>query len=445
MDRDNTPNFIFLHSHNSGRFIEPYGFAVPAPNLMRLAREGTLFRKAFSVAPTCSPSRAAFLTGEYPHCSGMLGLAHRGFALANPHHHIARTLGASGYETVLCGIEHLAAHQNSRVDAVGYDQVLTGDSAFGHDIAPRVSAYLRGRPQRPFFLSVGTQETHTPYPDPDPAASAAEDPATCAPPRPFPDSPPLREMTAAYKHSARDMDDCFGEILRTLAETGLDRSTYVFAFSDHGLQWPLHIANVGEHGNAAFLIARGPTHFKGGRTVDSMVSLLDLFPTVCDLAGIEKRPWLQGQSLLPLLDGSVDRLHEQLFFEQTFHAAYEPARAVRSERYIYIKRFDERDSLVLPNVDDTAARHDLLAAGWQQQPRHQEMLYDLYFDPDQQNNLIGTPGMDQAAQELRQSLARWMKETDDPLCDGAAPQIEGIKVTNPDAFLADKQQSLVGE
>ncbi|MBT7552700.1 MAG: sulfatase-like hydrolase/transferase, partial [Gemmatimonadetes bacterium] len=54
------PNIVFLHSHNSGRFIEPYGHAVPTPNLMRLARGGALFRRAFSAAPSCSPSRASF-------------------------------------------------------------------------------------------------------------------------------------------------------------------------------------------------------------------------------------------------------------------------------------------------------------------------------------------------------------------------------------------------
>ena len=188
-------------------------------------------------------------------------------------------------------------------------------------------------------------------------------------------------MTAAYKHSARDMDGCFGAILETLAETGLDRDTYVFAFSDHGLQWPLHIANVGEHGNAAFLIARGPEHFRGGGVVEAMVSLLDLFPTACELAGIERPSWLQGESLLPLMAGRVERLHERLFFEQTYHAAYEPMRAVRTERHIYIKRFDGRSGLVLPNTDDTPARRELLAAGWEKRPREQEMLYDLFFDP----------------------------------------------------------------
>jgi arylsulfatase A-like enzyme len=130
------PNILFLHSHNSGRFVQPYGHAVPTPNLQRLAREGVLFHQAFSAAPTCSPSRAAFLTGRYPHCCGMLGLAHRGFGLNDPQHHIAPTLRREGYETVLCGVEHVAAHGNTLADAVGYDRVLTGESAFAKEVAP---------------------------------------------------------------------------------------------------------------------------------------------------------------------------------------------------------------------------------------------------------------------------------------------------------------------
>ena len=76
------PNILYIHSHDSGRYLQPYGHAVPAPNLQRLAEGGVLFRHAFSAAPTCSPSRASLLTGMCPHSNGMLGLAHRGFVLA---------------------------------------------------------------------------------------------------------------------------------------------------------------------------------------------------------------------------------------------------------------------------------------------------------------------------------------------------------------------------
>lgn len=440
------PNILFLHAHNSGRFIEPYGHAVPTPNLMRLAGEGVLFRRAFSAAPSCSPSRAAFLTGMYPHCSGMFGLAHRGFALRFPERHLGRVLSGHGYETAVCGIEHVVPHQPGTASGDAYDRALTRDSsARAADVAPAVCDYLRSQPRQPFFLNVGTQETHTPYPEPQPELYPAENPDHCIPPRPFADTPALRAMAAGFKRSARQMDHGFGTILDTLAATGLDRNTYVFAFTDHGLQWPLHIGNVGEHGNAAFLIARGPEHFVGGRALDAMVSLMDLVPTVGALAGLERLPWLQGESLLPLVDGQVDRLRDRLFFEQTYHAAYEPMRAVRTERHIYIRRFDQRQELVLPNTDDTPAKTDMLGHDWQRQPRQQEMLYDHYFDPDQQNNLCGQPELAQTQAQLRECLEDWMEESDDPLVHGPILLPKGVQVTDPDAFSPGQEPLLVGE
>ncbi len=96
-------NILYLHTHDTGRYIQPYGYAVPTPNLMKLASEGTLVRQAFCAGPTCSPSRAAMLTGMNPHSCGMTGLAHRGFKLNDYSKHLAAFLGRQGYETVLCG------------------------------------------------------------------------------------------------------------------------------------------------------------------------------------------------------------------------------------------------------------------------------------------------------------------------------------------------------
>jgi len=90
-------NIIYIHTHDSGRFIQPYGHAIPTPNLQRLAEEGVLFRQCYSCAPTCSPSRAALLTGMNPHSSGMLGLVHRGFSLSDPKQHLAYLLQKNGY------------------------------------------------------------------------------------------------------------------------------------------------------------------------------------------------------------------------------------------------------------------------------------------------------------------------------------------------------------
>ena len=75
------PNILYLHSHDTGRYVQPYGHAIPTPNLQRLAEQGVLFRQNFCANPTCSPSRACLLTGQYAHSNGMIGLAHRGFSM----------------------------------------------------------------------------------------------------------------------------------------------------------------------------------------------------------------------------------------------------------------------------------------------------------------------------------------------------------------------------
>ena len=116
----NRLNIVYIHSHDSGRYLQPFGYAVPTPNLQSLAAEGVLFRQAYSAAPTCSPSRAALLTGQCAHRNGMLGLAHRGFALNDYRKHIIHTLSRAGYKSVLAGLQHIAAEPGM----IGFDQML---------------------------------------------------------------------------------------------------------------------------------------------------------------------------------------------------------------------------------------------------------------------------------------------------------------------------------
>ena len=114
------PNILYLHSHDTGRFIQPYGHQVPTPNIQRLADQGLLFRKAFCAAPTCSGSRSALLTGEFPHTNGMMGLAHRGFELFDYGHHIVHTLREAGYWSGMIGEQHLSREPG----VLGYDHVI---------------------------------------------------------------------------------------------------------------------------------------------------------------------------------------------------------------------------------------------------------------------------------------------------------------------------------
>ena len=95
------PNVLYLHSHDTGRYVQPYGYPVPTPNIQHMADQGVLFRQAFCAAPVCSGSRAALLTGQCTHATGMLGLAHRGYRLYHPERHIVNVLRDAGYWTGL--------------------------------------------------------------------------------------------------------------------------------------------------------------------------------------------------------------------------------------------------------------------------------------------------------------------------------------------------------
>lgn len=422
------PNIIFMHSHNTGRHIQPYGFAAPTPNLQRMAEQGVIFRNAFAAAPTCSPSRASFLTGLCPHSAGMLGLAHRGFGRPEYPQHICHRLKAADYHTVHCGIEHIVYNAGGTTTYAGYDQWLGPKLDKAQDAGPAVARFISSAPKRPFFLSVGLRETHTPFAEPDPAHHRAEDERYCVPPSPLPDVPATRRDTAGFKASARIMDDAYGTILDALDRAGLTQNTLVFAFADHGLQMPRNMCNLTDHGLGVYLIARGPGGFTGGRCIDAMVSLMDLVPTCCDLAGIADVQPCEGRSLLPLLDGRAESLHDELFGEITFHASYEPTRSVRTQRYKYIRRYDGRDTVVLPNCDEARSKEYLLAHGWESQPRTQEMLFDLVFDPHEANNLIDRPEMAETLHDMKRRLHDWMRRTNDPLlATGHVPPPPGSK------------------
>jgi N-sulfoglucosamine sulfohydrolase len=426
------PNILYLHSHDTGRYIQPYGHAVATPNLQRLAEQGVLFRQAFSAAPTCSPSRAALLTGQAPHSSGMLGLAHRGFALNDYRQHIVHTLREAGYHTALFGMQHEAREPA----ALGYDQLWVESSHVPH-VAPRVIEFLANNPSQPFFLSVGFFETHREFPEPEEISHY------CAPPQPLPDTPETRRDMAAFKASAAILDRGVGAVLDALDGSGLAERTLVIATNDHGLAFPGMKCTLTDHGIGVALIIRGPG-FGSGQVSDALVSQIDLFPTVCDLLGIGRPSWLQGRSLMPLIRGEAREVNQAIFAEVTYHAAYEPQRAARTSRWKYIRRFDERDGPAMPNVDDSPSKEVWLAHGWRDRPMAREQLYDLIFDPNEAGNRAGDPAFAAALEEMRARLDAWMRATDDPLLRGPVAAPPGAELNDPDG-LSPSEPTMVVE
>jgi len=421
------PNIIYLHSHDSGRYLQPFGHSVPTPNLQRLASEGILFRRAFSAAPTCSPSRAALLTGQCPHSNGMLGLAHRGFSMTDYNRHIVHPLRAAGYQSVLAGLQHVAV----KPETIGYDEILHPKSTAAADVAPGAVEFLsrsKGKLTPPFFLDCGFFETHREYPAP----TASDDPRYTLPPVPIPDTPETRLDMARFHSSARNLDNAVGKILEALDRNGLAANTLVISTTDHGVAFPLMKCNLEDSGWGVSLIMRGPGGFTGGKVSDALISHIDIFPTLCDLLGVERLPWLEGKSFLPVIRGEAKEINDEVFAEVNYHAAYEPKRAVRTQRWKYIRRYGDKHTPVLPNCDDGLSKSLWLEHGWKNLVLPEESLYDLIFDPTEQHNLSADAAFAPVLTEMRDRLARWMRRTNDPLLAGPIPAPHGALVNNPD-------------
>jgi N-sulfoglucosamine sulfohydrolase len=424
---DAPPNILYIHSHDTGRFVQPYGHQVPTPNIQRLADQGVLFRKAFCAAPTCSASRACLLTGQYGHSNGMLGLAHRGWSLNDYHQHLVHPLHEAGYHSTLIGEQHIA----KRPDVIGFDRVIKIDTTRVEAVAPAAIEVLAEPPPQPFFLSVGFFETHRDFLNPP----SLRDALYSIPPPNLPDTPETRRDMAAYKASARALDQGVGSVLEALDVSGLADNTLIVFTTDHGLAFPGSKATLFDRGLGVMLILRGPGGFAGGKVIDGLVSHIDVYPTLCELAGIERPDFLQGRSLLPLVRGA-DSVRDEIFAEMTWHAAYEPQRAIRTERWKYIRRFGERTTPVLANCDDSPSKDVLMALGWADRAVAFEQLYDLAFDPNEASNLAYEPAYERTREELADRLHAWMLETSDPLLHGELTPPPGTEVNSPDQISA---------
>ncbi|HTT96279.1 MAG TPA: sulfatase [Solirubrobacterales bacterium] len=419
---DRAPNVLYIHSHDTGRVVQPYGFQVPTPNIQMLADQGVLFREAFCAAPTCSGSRASLLTGLYCHNNGMEGLAHRGWELHDYGQHWVHALRRGGYHSILVGEQHI-----SRDPAViGYDEVIKVGSNKADDVAPLTIEALRGakRTGRPWFMSVGFFETHRDFSAP----TSVRDTLYSLPPGNLPDLPATRRDMAEFKASVRSLDQGIGAVLHALHDLGLVDDTLVICTTDHGVAFPGAKATLTDRGTGVMLIMRGPGAFAGGKVIDQPVTHLDVYPTLCEVAGVDPPGWLQGESLIPLLRGEVAALHEATFAEMTYHAAYEPQRSVRTERWKYIRRFDDYPGPVLANCDDSASKEIWLEAGWGERIVPREQLYDLVLDPAEMENRADDPGAAAALAEMRGRLEEWMRATEDPLLDGPVEPPPGAEV-----------------
>lgn len=421
-------NVLYLHTHDTGRVVSPYGYAVDTPRIQEFCEsEGTvLFERAYCASPTCSPSRSALLTGTYPHQNGMLGLAQRGFGLDGSRH-LARLLSNAGFTSVLCGVQHEVGYYTDHQlapEALGYDEDITTDASgyaekdlvvWDRRNAEALVSWLESYDgDRPFFVSFGQHATHRAWPDAEPGAADY-----ARPPVNVPNTPLTRADFACYQASVRMADANVGLVLDALRRSGRADDTIVLLTTDHGLAYPFEKCTLTDGGTGVLLALRVPGSRAGSRVFDGLVSHVDVMPTLLDLLGLELPSHLEGVSHAGIFRGEKDPGDDAVFSEINFHTSYEPARAVRTERYSYVRYFDETwPRQNLSNVDGSTVKNLYLERGLAERPKPLEQLYDLTYDAFETDNVAGDPRYAEVLEDMRARLSDFMARTGDPLLEG---------------------------
>jgi len=451
------PNILFaiaddqswLHTSAAGDPV------VKTPAFDRVAQTGVLFTNAVSGSPGCAPSRAAILTGR-PHWQLEEAGTHASL-FPKKLQVYPDLLEAAGYHVGLTG---KGAGPCNWKDA-GWSRNPAGPDCQKHsvrnppegisstDYAANFDDFLSRRPAgKPFCFWYGGHEPHRTYLEGS-GLKAGKKLADVVVPPFLPDCAQVRSDMLDYYQEIEYFDGHLGRMLRALEKIGELDNTLVLVTSDNGMAFPRAKANVYEYGIHLPLAICWPAGFKGGRTVEDMVSFTDFAPTFLEAAGVKAPAVMTGRSLLPILasdkSGRVDASRDTALSgrERHSHARIDnlgyPSRALRTPEYLYIRNFapdrwpagdpdwfydidnGPSKSYILDNRDSEAARRFFqLACG----KRPAEEVYDIRKDPGCLNNLAASAAHAAVRDKLRRQLERILSEQKDPRMHGSGDVFE---------------------
>ena len=427
---DERPNILLIVSEDNGPELSCYGDPfVKTPVLDKLATDGVRFEKAFVPQAGCSQSRAAFLTGLYPHQNGQIGLATWKFRMYREDTpNVVRSLKQAGYRTGIIGKLHVNPESAFPFDSRTISTANFKRKKLG-DYAKNAEAFFTAD-ERPFFLSVNYPDAHRDFVRK--ARGLPAEPLNGEAVKPLPyfglDTPQLRDDTANYYNCMSRLDTLIGDLLRSLERAGKAESTMVIYMGDHGADLLRGKRTSYEGGLRVPLIVRWPKHAVPGQVREELVSSLDLMPTILAISGAQPVSGLPGRSLAPLLSAEQTKWREYLFAEYHLHSAHNfyPQRTVRTERYKLIQNLmpGKRN----PGYDFTLRKfYKGLASAIEAAPKHVRdsyrrmksppkfELYDLHRDPYEFYNLVGDEKHVAEFEKLKGVLAEWRKRTNDPL------------------------------
>ncbi len=430
------PNILFLIADDwSYPHAGAYGDKiVKTPTFDRLASEGALFHNAYCAAPSCSPSRAAILTGRYPHQLESAGNLWSVFPSKFPNW--VSLLEEAGYFT---GKTRKGWGPGDEKRG-GYEHNPAGPSF------ESFKAFLDARPPgKPFCYWFGGYDPHRPY-EPSMGIRAGMNLGEVEVPGFLPDMECIRNDILDYYFEIERFDRDCGEIIRQLEKAGELDNTLIVMTSDNGMPFPRAKANVYDYGARMPLAILWKGKIMPGTVIEDFMNFVDFAPSFLEVAGQPVPESIYGQSLLPLLIPDITKpprlkpARDRVFLERERHAnarkgglSY-PIRAVRTRDFLYIRNFepgrwpaggpeahksvgqygDVDNSITKFLVMDMEGRGgapDFFQLAFGKRPA--EELYQVLKDPYQLNNLAGRRAFRKEMKRMRASLSKWMAATGD--------------------------------
>ncbi len=433
------PNILLLMSDNqSWNHLGSYGDPViRTPNIDKLAEAGVRFSEAYCAAPSCTPARAAMLTGQeiwrLEEGANLWGTLPAKFRVYTD------MLAEAGY---FVGFEGKGWGPGN-YKAGGWDHNPGGTKyesfeAFLNDL----------KEDQPFCYWFSSRNPHRPYNEGGSKKSDIDLNAIEVPPY-LPDNEDVRGDIADYYAEIEVFDVEVDKFIKQLHEAGLEDNTLIVVCSDNGWQMPRGLANLYDFGTKVPLIITMPAFLKGGRVIDDFVSLNDLAPTFLELAGLPVPDYMTAKSLVGMLKSGksgviepersfVVTARERHAFCRKNGAGY-GGRAIRTKDFLYIRNYDSDrwpagDPPLFGDVDahmlhypcptkiyilknrDREDVKQFFELGFDKRPA--EELYDLRKDPWQLHNVATDENYQKVMMQLSERLDDYLLRTEDPRATG---------------------------
>ncbi|MGI9532150.1 sulfatase family protein [Lutimonas sp.] len=447
------PNILWIVAEDMSEYLPSFrDSTIVTPNLSRLAAEGICYDNFFAPHPVCAPARAAIITGRY---ANSIGASHMRTgpwfggrpsteALQN-YQNNAMPKNITAYEAVpppevKMFTEYLrkAGYYCSNNSKEDYQFIKT-PTAWDDSSS---KAHWRNRASnQPFFsiFNIGITHESQIWRKQKDSLWVEADLEVPVPPY-LPDTDIAKNDIRRMYSNVKEMDARVGEILKELEADGLLENTIIFWYTDHGGPLPRQKRLLYDSGIKVPMIIRFPNSIATKDRDSSMISFIDLAPTLLSIAHIKPPAYMQGNAFLgnyqpsqkpTYVFGAADR----------FDASSDKIRSVRDKQFKYIKYYNTNKPMYLevsyrnqmPIMQELLRLRDQgdlseNQALWFRKNKPEEELFDILNDPHEINNLANNPAYQSKLVELRQACEKWVTDINDT---GLLPEEELVSIMVP--------------